>query len=151
MIITVHSTYHHCEQCHIVKGDYTEPKTQQGSLIAQQPLELLCIDFTKADMAKGRKENILVLTDAFSKFVQAFITNNQKSSQLRRFWWRDGSLYLEYLPGSIVIRVGLLTMKSSLIFVNCMVFISLQQCHTIPTETLNVSSSIEHCLDLCIL
>ena len=33
-----------CERYPILKGDYTEPKTQQGSLIAQQPLELLCID-----------------------------------------------------------------------------------------------------------
>ena len=60
-------------------GDYTEPKTQQGSLVANQPLELLCIDFTKADVAKGGKENILVLTDAFSKYSQAFVTNNQKA------------------------------------------------------------------------
>ena len=54
-----------CERCHIAKGDYTEPKTQQGTLTANQPLELLCIDFTKADPLKGGKENILVLTDAF--------------------------------------------------------------------------------------
>ena len=67
-----------CERCLISKGDYTEPKTQQGSLTAQQPLELLCIDFTKADVAKAGKENILVLTDAFSKYSQAFMTNNQK-------------------------------------------------------------------------
>ena len=68
-----------CERCLISKGDYTEPKTRQGSLTAQQPLELLCIDFTKADIAKGGKENILVLTDAFSKYSQAIITNNQKA------------------------------------------------------------------------
>ena len=68
-----------CERCHISKGDYTEPKTQQGSLVAKQPLKLLCIDFTKADVAKGGKENILVLTDAFSKFSQAFVTSSQKS------------------------------------------------------------------------
>ena len=51
----------------------------QGSLVAHQPLELLCIDFTKADVAKGGKENNLVLTDAFSKYSQAFVTNNQKA------------------------------------------------------------------------
>ena len=68
-----------CEQCLISKGDYKEPKTVQGSLVANQPLELLCIDFTKADVAKGGKENILVLTDAFSKYSQAFVTPNQKS------------------------------------------------------------------------
>ena len=61
------------------KGDYTEPKTLQGSLVAHQPLELLCMDFTKADISKGGKENILVLTDAFSKYSQAFVTSNQKS------------------------------------------------------------------------
>ena len=68
-----------CKQCHIAKGDYTEPKTQQGTLTASQPLELLCIDFTKADPSKGGKENILVLTDAFSKFSQAFVTSSQKA------------------------------------------------------------------------
>ena len=67
-----------CERCHIAKGDYTEPKTQQGTLTANQPLELLCIDFTKADPSKGGKENILILTDAFSKFSQAFVTTSQK-------------------------------------------------------------------------
>ena len=68
-----------CERCHITKGDYTEPKTQQRSLIDHQPLELLCIDFTKADVARGEKENILVLIDTFSKFSQAFVTSSQKS------------------------------------------------------------------------
>ena len=67
------------EWCLVSKGDYTEPKTLQGSLVAHQPLELLCIDFTKADIVKGGKENILVLTDAFSKYSQAIVTNNQKS------------------------------------------------------------------------
>ena len=60
-----------CERCLISKGDYNEPKTFQGSLVANKPLELLCIDFTKANVAKGGKENILVLTDAFSKYSQA--------------------------------------------------------------------------------
>ena len=67
------------EQCLVAKGDYTEPKTLQGSLVAHQPLELLCMDFTKADISKGGKENILVLTDVFSKYSQAFITSNHKS------------------------------------------------------------------------
>ena len=68
-----------CVQCHIAKGDYTEPKTQQGTLTASQPLELLCIDFTKADPSKSGRENILILTDAFLKFSQAFVTSSQKA------------------------------------------------------------------------
>ena len=68
-----------CEWCLVAKGDYTEPKTLQGSLVAHQPLKLLCIDFTKANVTKEGKENILVLTDAFSKYSHTFVTSNQKS------------------------------------------------------------------------
>ena len=93
-----------CERCHISKGDYTEPKTQQGSLVAQQPLELLCIDFTKADVAKGGKENILVLTDAFSKYSQAFVTTNQKALTVAKILVENGLVCLGFLPGSIVIK-----------------------------------------------
>ena len=35
--------------------------------------------FLKIDPSKGDKENILVLTDAFTKFSQAFVTNKQKA------------------------------------------------------------------------
>ena len=35
--------------------------------------------FLKVDPSRDGKENILVLTDAFTKFSQAFITNNQKA------------------------------------------------------------------------
>ena len=42
-------------------------------------MDLLCIDFTKVDPSKDSKENILVLTDTFTKFSQAFIAPNQKA------------------------------------------------------------------------
>ena len=35
-------------------------------------MDLLCIDFTKVDPTKDGKENILVLTDTFTKFSQPF-------------------------------------------------------------------------------
>ena len=38
----------------------------------------MCIDFTKVNPSKDGKENILVLTDAFTKFSQVFVTPNQK-------------------------------------------------------------------------
>ena len=41
-------------------------------------MDLVCIDFSKVDPSKDGKENILVLTDAFTKFSQAFVTPNQK-------------------------------------------------------------------------
>ena len=68
-----------CHWCHVAKGHCTGPHIQQGLLVANNPLDLLCIDFLKVDPSRDGKENILVLTDAFTKFSQAFITNNQKA------------------------------------------------------------------------
>ena len=68
-----------CPQCQIAKGDYTEPNTILGVIIANNPMDLVCIDFTKVDPSKDGKENILVLTDTFTKFSQAFVTPNQKA------------------------------------------------------------------------
>ena len=41
-------------------------------------MDLMCVGFTKVNPLKDGKENILVLTDAFTKFSQAFVTPNKK-------------------------------------------------------------------------
>ena len=38
-----------------------------------------CIDFLKVDPSRHAKENILLLTDTFTKFSQSFVMNNQKA------------------------------------------------------------------------
>ena len=39
-----------CEHCCVSKGGIIQvPHTQQGSLVANNPMDLLCIDFTKVD------------------------------------------------------------------------------------------------------
>ena len=68
-----------CRRCHITKSDYNEPKPKLGNLISNNPLDLLCIDFTKVDPSRTGKENVLVMTDAFTKFSQAIVTPNQKA------------------------------------------------------------------------
>ena len=74
-----------CPRCQITKGDYTEPNTIPGVIIANNPMDLMCIDFTKVDPSKDGKENILVLTDAFTKFSQAFVTPNQKAITMQKY------------------------------------------------------------------
>ena len=61
-----------------MKGDYTEPNTIPGVIIGNNPMDLMCVDFTKVDPLKDGKENILVLIDTFTKFSWAFVTPNQK-------------------------------------------------------------------------
>ena len=68
-----------CRHCQVAKGDYNTPKPKFGHLIAHNPLDLVCLDFTKVDPSKGGKENVLVMTDAFTKFSVAVTTNNQQA------------------------------------------------------------------------
>ena len=68
-----------CRRCQVTKGDYNTPKPKFGHLIAHNPLDLVCLDFTKVDPSKGGKENVLVMTDAFTKFSVAVTTNNQQA------------------------------------------------------------------------
>ena len=45
-----------CHQCHVVKGHYTGQHTQQGLLVANNPLDLLCIAFLKVDPSRDGKK-----------------------------------------------------------------------------------------------
>ena len=66
-----------CHRCQIARGDYTQPKPKIGHLEANNPLDLVCLDFTKINPSKSGKENILVITDTFLKFSLVVCTPNQ--------------------------------------------------------------------------
>ena len=71
-----------CSCCQVAKGSYVGPKTQTGFIVANGPLDLLCVDFTSMDPLRDGKENVWVLTDALSKFSQAFVTPQPKGPYL---------------------------------------------------------------------
>ena len=66
-----------CKQCQTAKGPHVDPDPY-GSIIANNLMDLLCIDFMKVDLSKNWKENVLVLTNAFSKFSVAVVMPNQQ-------------------------------------------------------------------------
>ena len=47
------------------------------SITTQQPLELVTMDFLTLEMSKGGFQNILVITDHFTKYAVAVPTKNQ--------------------------------------------------------------------------
>ena len=67
-----------CKWCQTAKSPYIDPNPSLGSIIANTPMDLLCIDFMKVDPSKDSRENVLVMTDAFSKFCVAVVTPNQQ-------------------------------------------------------------------------
>ena len=63
--------------CQTAEGPYIDPNASLGSIIAKISMDLLCIDFMKVELRKDGKENVLVMTDAFSKFSVVVVMPNQ--------------------------------------------------------------------------
>ena len=55
-----------------------------GSIVANNPMDLLCIDFMKVDLSKDGKENVFVMTAAFSKFSVAVVMSNQQAKTIAK-------------------------------------------------------------------
>ena len=65
-----------CQRCLLRKT----PDNNRAPLVniqTFQPLELVCIDFLLLDPSKGGYENVLVITDHFTRYAQAIPTRNQ--------------------------------------------------------------------------
>ena len=66
-----------CSCCQVAKGNYTTPRPKIGHFESNNPMDLLYLDFTKIDPSRTGKENVLIMTDAFSKFSVTVVTPNQ--------------------------------------------------------------------------
>ena len=53
------------------------PSAELVNITSSQPMALLCIDFLSLERSKGGHEHILVVTDHFTRYAQAFPTRNQ--------------------------------------------------------------------------
>lgn len=68
----------------IAKAPNPTIRPSMGHLIAKHPLEILAMDFTLLEKSSDGYENVLVLTDVFTKFTQAIPTKNQKASTVAK-------------------------------------------------------------------
>jgi transposase InsO family protein len=75
MTVDVENWIKQCDRC-------TKRKTPANAraplvnITSTQPLELVCMDFMSLETSKGGFQYILVVTDHFTRFVQAFPTKN---------------------------------------------------------------------------
>jgi len=65
-----------CQRC-LQRKVLPNERAPLGHITSVQPMEMLCIDFLSLEASKGGFENILVITDNFTRYAQAFPTKNQ--------------------------------------------------------------------------
>ena len=66
-----------CERCQVAKDAGQVPHSYMGHLLASRPNEILAIDFTLLEPSRNGYENVMVMTDVFSKFTVAVPTRDQ--------------------------------------------------------------------------
>ena len=67
-----------CDRC-IRRKTAPSKATELVNITSSAPMELVCADFLSLERSKEGYENILVVTDHFSRYAQAFPTQNQKA------------------------------------------------------------------------
>jgi hypothetical protein len=88
MLTDVQDYVAHCSVCQLAKDKHTPiPST---TIVTHRPLEILAIDFVKlSPTSQSGFSNVLVLTDCFTKFTQAFPTKKQDSLTVARILLND--------------------------------------------------------------
>jgi len=68
-----------CSRC-ICRKTPVRPSAELFPIQTTRPLELVCVDFLSLEMSKGGYENVLVITDHFTRYAQAIPCRNQKAT-----------------------------------------------------------------------
>ena len=70
--------------CCIQRKTLPKPSAELVNISTTQPMELVCIDFLLLEKSKGGQEHILMITDHFTRYAQAFPTRNQLAKTTAR-------------------------------------------------------------------
>ena len=73
----------HCDRC-IRRKTAPTKAAELVTITSSAPMELICIDYLSLERSKGGFENILVITDHFTRYAQAIPTRNQTANTTAR-------------------------------------------------------------------
>ena len=73
-----------CERCCLRKTPTTNVRAPLVSIHTSAPMELVCIDYLSLEKSKGGIENVLIVTDHFSRYAQAYPTKDQNPPRTKR-------------------------------------------------------------------
>uniref|UniRef100_A0A3B3IF94 Gypsy retrotransposon integrase-like protein 1 n=1 Tax=Oryzias latipes TaxID=8090 RepID=A0A3B3IF94_ORYLA len=69
-----------CERCQVAKVTRPAARAPMGHLLASKPNEILAMDFSVLEPTTSGIENVLVITDIFSKYTMAVATRDQRAA-----------------------------------------------------------------------
>ena len=70
-----------------------------------QPLELIHLDYLKIESSKGNVENVLIITDHFTRYAHAFPSKTQTALATAKLLWNN--IFLHYgFPSKIITDQG---------------------------------------------
>ena len=79
MHVDVEQWVKRCQRCVLTKMPQPKIQAPQTPYLATRLLEVVAVDYTTLEHAADGRENVLVVTDVFTKFSQAFATRDQKA------------------------------------------------------------------------
>ena len=130
-----------CELCTLAKAG-KKPHSTVSSLTASKPLGILAIDFTVLEKSSSGIENVLVLTDVFTKFTQAIPTRDQKATTVARVMVKEWIVRFG-VPKRIHSDQGR-NSEGKVIQELCKIY-DITKSRTYPYHPANASASIELC------
>ena len=82
-----------------------QPKVPLENIVATHPLELVHLCYLCLEPKKGLEENVLVVTDHFTRYTQAYVTRIQTAQRTARTLW-DKFIVHYGLPEKIMLDQG---------------------------------------------
>ena len=80
-----------------------KPITKAAELVnikSSAPMELVCVDYLKIEPSKGGYENVLVITDHYTRYAQAIPTRNQSAATTARVLFKNYFVHYGF-PGKL--------------------------------------------------
>ena len=90
---------------HVLLSKPGSQKSPSENIVATHPLELVHLDYLCLKPGKGLEENVLVVTDHFSGYAQAYVTRTQTAQMIAKILW-DKFIALYGLPEKILTDQG---------------------------------------------
>lgn len=80
MTVDIRQWVQGCERCQVAKDARPVSGSFMGHLLASRPNEIVAMDFTLLEPSQNGVENVLVITDVFSKYTVAVPTRDQRAA-----------------------------------------------------------------------